>query len=208
MAETPAERHARAIRAGKAAAAKRASRPKLPPSICRAPGCARVVAAKDLCHRHYKRRRRGAPLIEAERLVGSLSGFGQLGVMTYDAAGDHVMCHECGQWFRALSSHINSTHGLSGAEYRVLHGIARKAPLVAPLLSQTRRERMRELCASPDGRHWREGLFRPVSNVQASAAAATANRSRAVGASAAIERSAREFHTADTVVSEGPTLSG
>lgn len=105
-------------------------------SRCTVAGCDREAVAHGLCGRHYGRLRDGRP-IEDARSVGSPSGHGRWGLLDHDG-DDRVMCHECGGWFRSLASHIWQAHGMSAADYRSAHGLARGTALVCRSMSAAR----------------------------------------------------------------------
>lgn len=60
--------------------------------------------------------------------VGAPDGHGQYGVLDEDADG--LLCHECGERFAHLGLHAWKRHGLTAAEYRDAHGLARTRGLV------------------------------------------------------------------------------
>ncbi len=64
--------------------------------------------------------------------------FGELGVLIDD--GEKVQCHICGQYFRALGSHIRNSHGIRAAEYKETFGLNRGQSII----SEKTRERIRE----------------------------------------------------------------
>jgi hypothetical protein len=49
--------------------------------------------------------------------------YGELGVLAYDGTEDKVQCHICGEWFRALATHVLRTHGWTADEYRQEFGL-------------------------------------------------------------------------------------
>ena len=77
-----------------------------PKSGCGAAGCDRLAWSKGLCLMHYKRERRGTPL--ADRPSGDPDGHGLYGVLDVD--DDGVLCHECGNRFRARWVRISTQH--------------------------------------------------------------------------------------------------
>ena len=86
----------------------------MPSETC--PYCARKprYGAGGLCGVHQSRKLAGEPMVQPHDLVGlQASGYGLLGVM--DRTATHLMCHECGRWFKALGRHI-LTHGMTVAE--------------------------------------------------------------------------------------------
>ena len=48
---------------------------------------------------------------------------GDLGVLETD--GEHVRCHACAGWFKALAHHARQTHRLTPDEYRAIFGLMR-----------------------------------------------------------------------------------
>ena len=52
----------------------------------------------------------------------------------------HVMCLECGQFFKQLSVRHLKEHGLEGRSYRLKHGIPRTQPLAAKEMTSRRKE--------------------------------------------------------------------
>lgn len=76
--------------------------------------------------------------------------FGQLGALTVDE-DNKVVCHVCGQAYRALDNHARQAHDLWPEEYRVLFGLERGRALQNPTLSARRRE-----LAEDQLRPWRE----------------------------------------------------
>ncbi|MGB3602651.1 MAG: MucR family transcriptional regulator [Gordonia sp. (in: high G+C Gram-positive bacteria)] len=50
---------------------------------------------------------------------------------TLASDGHRVQCHECGEWFAALDSHIRHTHGSNADAYRKEWGLAPEVSLVA-----------------------------------------------------------------------------
>ena len=60
-----------------------------------------------------------------EKVVGDPSGHGTFGVIGDD--GETVLCHECGERRVSVGSHLAKAHGISAAEYRVQHGLGKRA---------------------------------------------------------------------------------
>ena len=56
-----------------------------------------------------------------------------------------VLCLECGESFRQLTSRHLALHGLEPDEYREKWGLDRDVPLVCRALQRERRRRMREM---------------------------------------------------------------
>ncbi|GAB20266.1 hypothetical protein GOEFS_109_00110 [Gordonia effusa NBRC 100432] len=44
--------------------------------------------------------------------------------------GTRLQCHECGEWFVGLATHIRDTHGITAAEYREQWGLPSRTALV------------------------------------------------------------------------------
>lgn len=59
------------------------------------------------------------------------SGKSILGALEFDPEDDTVRCHECGLWFKGLSRHIGSVHGITAREYKLKHGLKLQSGLVA-----------------------------------------------------------------------------
>ena len=62
---------------------------------------------------------------------------GDLGVLETD--GEHVCCHACAGWFKALAQHARQTHRLTPDEYRAIFGLNASTPLDAPTLRAIKR---------------------------------------------------------------------
>jgi len=56
------------------------------------------------------------------------NGFGEYGVIERDTEKEKIRCHECGEWFGAVHTHI-SIHGLTAREYKIKYGFDLKTPL-------------------------------------------------------------------------------
>lgn len=69
-------------------------------------------------------------------------GYGYEGCMLHAVDGDGVMCHECGEVFSTLQSHLRAEHKMSTAEYREKFKIAKKTPLVSEENRLTRSQAM------------------------------------------------------------------
>lgn len=61
------------------------------------------------------------------------SGMSIRGALEISEDGRGVKCHECGQFFEHLATHVTRSH-TGGADYRAIHGINRTTPLIAPAL--------------------------------------------------------------------------
>lgn len=81
---------------------------------------------------------------------------GRHGVLADD--GERVQCHECGAWYRSLSSHLSRRHSMTTAQYKAAHGV----PQSIGLTSAATRERFvtaavtRDAAASLDGARGRK----------------------------------------------------
>lgn len=51
------------------------------------------------------------------------SGESVCGALEYDAIGDLVRCHECGQWRSHLGLHVWRSHHMTAREYKIRHGL-------------------------------------------------------------------------------------
>jgi hypothetical protein len=87
------------------------------------------------------------------------SGISIHGALEYEEATDRVRCHECGGWFRMLTTHLPKVHNLTAAEYRQKHGLRRRSVLCGPRLCADMRsgkeesyERLRERTRTPEWR--------------------------------------------------------
>lgn len=56
-----------------------------------------------------------------------------------------IACLECGKTFKVLTKKHIGMHGLTPAEYREKHGLAKKFPLVCKSLQRDRRKKMKEM---------------------------------------------------------------
>lgn len=65
---------------------------------------------------------------------GAADGYGRFGILDSDESG-LLVCHECGQSWRHLATHVRAAHGLLAADYRERHGLARSRALVAASVS-------------------------------------------------------------------------
>ncbi len=55
-----------------------------------------------------------------------------------------IICLECGQEFKMLSPKHLKSHGLTGREYRIKHGLSIRQPLCAKSLSERRKKAGKE----------------------------------------------------------------
>lgn len=61
--------------------------------------------------------------------VKSKSEFGFVGVLEYDDVKDTVRCHECGEWFQSLGSHLWKKHEMHSSTYKMKYGLLLSMPL-------------------------------------------------------------------------------
>jgi len=59
------------------------------------------------------------------------SGESILGAIEFDDLKDVVKCHECGEWFKHLGSHVFRAHGILANDYKIKHGLSIRAALVS-----------------------------------------------------------------------------
>ncbi|MFK0191107.1 MucR family transcriptional regulator [Kitasatospora sp. NPDC090308] len=71
------------------------------------------------------------------RTAGPRTDHPDFGTLVRDEGADLVVCHVCGQGFRALGSHLRS-HGLSADEYRTRYGLRRLRSLSSRALARHR----------------------------------------------------------------------
>lgn len=108
-------------------------------SRCVAFGC-ETETRGQLCRVHARRLRLGLGLpTAADAQRGDRSGFGVFGVV--DVAPDGVLCHECGERFVRLGSHVVRAHRLGMGVYRERHGIVRGESLALPVTPGVPRRR-------------------------------------------------------------------
>jgi len=72
------------------------------------------------------------------------SGMSVSGAIEYDVEADKLRCHECGEWFGCLATHIVKKHGLNARAYKMKHGLRAKTALVS---ERMRVERSRRITA-------------------------------------------------------------
>jgi len=72
------------------------------------------------------------------------SGKSVLGALEYDPRVDKLRCHECGQWFKSLGTHVALLHKISGPEYKKKHGLRKRSALVSEDLRTARIQMGRE----------------------------------------------------------------
>ena len=90
---------------------------------CSVPGCGQPAWARGWCARHYKQWRRTGREPGLERQVGEPDGYGRYGIM--ERGEDGALCHECGGWYVSVGAHAGPAHGMTAAQYRQAHGLAR-----------------------------------------------------------------------------------
>ncbi|OIV39355.1 hypothetical protein BIV57_00470 [Mangrovactinospora gilvigrisea] len=96
-----------------------------------------------MCLRCYKTARKVGGAAHARRIwdqqqsIGRPDGHGRFGILDADQDGQQVLCHECGRWVRGLGAHAWMAHGISAADYRAAHGLARGQSLSAPATRAT-----------------------------------------------------------------------
>lgn len=172
------------------------------PETC--PYCARKprYGAGGLCGVHQSRKLAGEPMVQPHDLVGlQASGYGFLGVM--DRTATHLMCHECGRWFKALGTHI-LTHDMTSGEYRALHQLAAKTPLVSTDLSEVISAHSMAQLGTPAWKRFEER--RDATNPESRKLAAQAARSRTAGAVAGVVKKPRRRVAAVDLPAEGEWL--
>ncbi len=114
---------------------------------CTVPGCTRRVMGHGLCNRHYRRQRRGVPLVDDRDRLGQPDGHGHYGELDDD--GTTVGCHECDLRFKALARHLQYTHGMTPEQYRQAHGLPRGLALQPAALVQAAADRARARIGTP-----------------------------------------------------------
>ena len=82
--------------------------------------------------------------------VGDRDGHGRFGVLTAGPDG-RLVCHECGLAHRHLGLHVWKAHGVTAAQYRTRHGLARGRGLVADDLAQVIRANAQARMGRPAG---------------------------------------------------------
>ncbi|MEU8001612.1 MucR family transcriptional regulator [Catellatospora sp. NPDC049111] len=89
--------------------------------------------------------------------------------------GQHLLCHECGQWKRALGTHAWHVHGLSADDYRRRHGLSTGQSLAAAAT----RQRLSEMPQAQPGSSGRAALERHRDPARARAAMTADGQHRA-----------------------------
>ncbi len=72
--------------------------------------------------------------------IGDPDGHGHFGVLDADEAG-RLLCHECGEHWEHLATHVRGRHGTKAAAYREAHGLAATVPLVGAETQRKMREK-------------------------------------------------------------------
>jgi hypothetical protein len=88
------------------------------------------------------------------------SGVSVYGAIEWDEAQDKIRCHECGEWYKDLASHVNQGHTLDTREYRERHGLRLSTPLWAFSLRRNTQERFKTKTGmgfKPGNRHGQFG---------------------------------------------------
>jgi hypothetical protein len=87
------------------------------------------------------------------------SGKSVHGALEYEQKTDRVRCHECGQWYRMLSTHVARAHSIAPRDYKKKHGLRRLCALCGPGVSlamvrgkENYYQRLRVTTRSPEGR--------------------------------------------------------
>ena len=145
---------------------------------CSVAGCGQPVWARGWCARHYKRWRRTGREPGPDRQVGEPDGYGRYGIM--ERGEDGALCHECGGWYVSVGAHAGPTHGMTAAQYRQAHGLARTQPLVSLARSREISEQSAARVGSPA---WQR--LEAARDPQAAADARTPEAFRTPAASAA-----------------------
>lgn len=60
-------------------------------------------------------------------------GFGYYGALTETNDGEHVQCHLCGYFFKALGSHVVHKHQLKPRDYKIKFGLRIKDGMLSPV---------------------------------------------------------------------------
>ncbi len=58
------------------------------------------------------------------------SGMSFLGAAEYDKERDVLRCHECGEWYKGVGSHVLDAHGMTLADYKSRHGLRQSTSLL------------------------------------------------------------------------------
>ena len=114
---------------------------------CSVPGCGQPAWARGWCTRHYRRWQRTGAEPTPERQVGEPDGYGRYGIM--ERAEDGALCHECGGWYVSVGAHAGPAHGMTAAQYRQAHGLARTQPLISLARSREISEQAAARVGSP-----------------------------------------------------------
>jgi hypothetical protein len=79
---------------------------------------------------------RPAPLPDRSLALGDRDGHGRWAQLDVSEDGESLLCHECGQWKRALGTHAWYRHGITAAQYRQRHGLSSGQSLASPASQQ------------------------------------------------------------------------
>lgn len=75
--------------------------------------------------------------------IGDPDSHGRFGILDADESG-RLLCHECGEHWEHLATHLRGRHGIKAAAYREGHGLAATVPLVGAETQRKMRERYAE----------------------------------------------------------------
>jgi ROS/MUCR transcriptional regulator protein/Homing endonuclease associated repeat len=64
------------------------------------------------------------------------SGLSIKGALEYDEEADQIKCHECGEFYSLLGSHVPQKHDMSAMEYKERHGLLARTALVSEGIRQ------------------------------------------------------------------------
>lgn len=85
------------------------------------------------------------------------NGLPPIGGIEFSVDGEKVRCHACGEWFKALNTHLR-THGLDQDTYKEAYGLKRTASLLPPVTAEKYRE---QAIARGQGANWAKALPSP-----------------------------------------------
>jgi len=66
-----------------------------------------------------------------EKAPFSKSGFSLKGALEYDDKSDLIRCHECGNWYKALATHLDRSHKMNTLKYKLRHCLLPRTALIA-----------------------------------------------------------------------------